>query len=70
VDCCGFVSFDVLGWCREWKRTIPKQPSGDFRGVDDIVEVVLRMLRQRIWRVLMELWGWVVRLREMLRASM
>jgi hypothetical protein len=68
VDCCGFVSFDVLRWCGEWNPTIPKQPSGDFRGVEVIVEVVLRMLRQRIWRVLMELLGegWVVGVREWL----
>jgi hypothetical protein len=60
----GFVSFDGRVWYREWNPTIPKQPSGDFRGVVDIEDVVLRMLRQRIWRVLMG----VVELREMLRA--
>jgi hypothetical protein len=47
--------------CREWNPTIPKQPSGDFREVVDIEDVVLRMLRQRIWRVLMGLLGRVVR---------
>jgi hypothetical protein len=59
VDCWfeNCVSLEGKVWCREWNPTIPKQPSGDLRGVVIADDVVLRMLRQRIWRVLMELLG-------------